>query len=62
MTCKKPKELLSDLELIGFARRSSGGDQVARRASSAKVTVEPTSPEGLAKRLAPVPPADKSGS
>lgn len=37
---EKPKELLADQELIGFTRHSSGGEQVLRRASSAKVTFE----------------------
>jgi hypothetical protein len=43
MTGKKPKDLLSDYELIGFTRRLGSGEQVVRRASSAKVTaIEPT--------------------
>jgi hypothetical protein len=52
MTGKKPKDLLSDYELIGFTRRLGKGDQVVRRASSAKVTaVEPTVPTPPKRRL-----------
>ena len=46
MTGKKPKDLLSEYELIGFTRRLGSRDQVVRRASSAKVTaVEPVRPD-----------------
>lgn len=44
MTPKSPKELLSGDDLIGFKRPANGGDQVPRRASSAKVTVVEPSP------------------
>ena len=38
-----PKALLRDRDLIGFKRPTNGGDQIPRRASSAKVTaVEPS--------------------
>jgi hypothetical protein len=36
-TERKPKDLLADRELIGFARRHHSDDQVIQRASSAKV-------------------------
>jgi hypothetical protein len=37
-----PKALLRGQDLIGFARNTGNGDQIPRRASSAKVTsVEP---------------------
>ena len=38
MTSQTPKDLLSHHELLGFTRRTIAGDQVALRASSAKVT------------------------
>ena len=47
---KTPKALLADQELIGFARAACSGDQIARRASSAKVTVEMTD---IAKQTTP---------
>jgi hypothetical protein len=37
-TERKPKDLLAEHELIGFARRRDGDGQVIQRASSAKVT------------------------
>jgi hypothetical protein len=37
-TERKPKDLLADRELIGFARRHDTDGQVVQRASSAKVT------------------------
>jgi hypothetical protein len=44
MTAKSPKDFLSAHELIGFKRSGKSGDQVPRRASSAKVTVVEPSP------------------
>lgn len=38
---KDLKESLAKKDLMGFLRPASGGGQVARRASSAKVTIEP---------------------
>ena len=52
MTTTSPKELLSKQELIGF-KRATDGEQVLRRASSAKVTaVEAFSPKEPAKPAA----------
>ena len=40
MNERTPKDLLSRKDLLGFTRRIVAGDQVALRASSAKVTVK----------------------
>jgi len=37
---RKPKDVLADQELIGFARRDGGEDQALQRASSAKVLLK----------------------
>jgi len=59
MSEKKPKDLLAGRELIGF-RRAGDGDQIVRRASSAKVTsVETTTRPRPA--TAPARPSRKSG-
>jgi hypothetical protein len=59
MTRKLPKELLSGQDLIGFKRHPKSVDQVPRRASSAKVTVEPGWPS---KGAEPKRSEDKSRS
>jgi hypothetical protein len=53
---KTPRELLENIELIGFARLGQG-EQIVRRASSAKVTEIAAPHSDLAKR-----PADKPAS
>jgi hypothetical protein len=55
---KTPRELLENIELIGFARLGRG-EQIVRRASSAKVTEFPTAGDYLDQRKRP---ADKPAS
>ena len=54
-----PKALLRGQDLIGFVRNSDDGDQIPRRASSAKVTsVEPTD-RRTAATVSPPQPTSK---
>ena len=57
----KPKDLLSNEELIGFTRRKGSNDQVVRRASSAKVytkSMQREGPEQVAVSRPPRPGGD----
>lgn len=53
---RKPKDLLADRELIGFARRDGDDDRVVERASSAKVLAKGALRDKPEK---PVAPPDK---
>jgi hypothetical protein len=55
---KTPRELLENIELIGFARLGRG-EQIVRRASSAKVTEVPAPADYPDQRKRP---ADKPAS
>jgi hypothetical protein len=53
---RKPKELLADQELIGFARRSDSDDQAVQRAGSAKVFSKPRLRQELEMEVPSRPP------
>jgi hypothetical protein len=59
MTGGKPKQLLTDHELMGFTQRLGDGSQVVRRASSAKVT-KPDDPARVAAPIAAKTPPESS--